>query len=1169
MKLRRLLINKMPGVDDGYGVEFEDGLTVVEGPNEAGKSTLARAVRALLWPDTRAKGYVSVSAVFEDSEGLVSVEREGPRVRWTREGEEAAPPSIPDEHLAHSFFIGAEELVDIQALHGKDVAAAIRKQMAGGYDLEAVRELFPDPARSHSARKATSAYQAADRKVREEEGRQEEIAHEAEQLEALQAKVRQGHGAIREARFVQAALRLTAKQGALEVQTALLTELPTELASLGTDALERLDQRLEEQEGKEQQKIKLVRDRERVQSDAAECGLAQPVEARTLAILDDKASILRETQRKLEAATLNHAKSVSSHSNARQAVGGREGVDLDLGDGSEWFELLRQRAEVESECGATENLLKHLIHRGVAPELPREELEEGVRNLRLWLRAGLRSAADTATGTDAFKKLCAGLATLSLVTSAVLSLVTAAVLFTLGLPYWALALGFGAGLVVPAAFLRSREAVGESGDLRARAQAEYPQSLDPPTAWEETIVQDCLNRLTQSLAEWLTFEEFERERSSLRNQLQGLEERAQHQDEERQELAQRIGADTDLPHAEMMTFARGLDRLAQAELALADATSESEQLQAQVDEQLAKLGKALDAEGEVAPAEVPDAKPAVERLKQRSEALARARDAEERISRDMARVDEDSQNIAGYIAQIYESAGLETGDRSGLAHLVNNSLPVYLEVSAKCRSLESSVAEAQGDLAGAPAEIARMAPEELEEHAVTLEARAETLEGLQQRAAQITERISLTMNADSQRELLAQRRDALEALSGCHDDYLDRLTGRFLMGRVTDRHKRDHEPLVLQNARKMFAKFTHQDYELEVARGAEGSFMARNNRRAVSLTPAQLSTGTRAQLLLAARLAFVETNQAKSPLPIFMDEALDHSDAERFSAIAASLGEVTQDGRQVIYLTNDATDAGLMERALVADGHAAPHRIDLGQVRGMSSEPMAATDLELAPIAVVPAPESMSSAEYGALIQVPALELTRGPAAQHVFYLLEDNLESLHTLLASHVDTVGQWQSVLRNDATLALKVQQGMSAAPTLEKRGLLLGAFCQAWVVGRGLPVNLEVLLGCGCLSDRWHEPLSAIAAGLDGNGTLFIEALRSKRDERSKGLQAKFIDELENALQVSGHVTEAPMLDEDEVQRRVLVSDAAEGTDTQQVTGLVKRWWAHAQRSAPTNG
>ena len=1161
MKLRRLLINKMPGVDDGYGVEFEDGLTVVEGPNEAGKSTLARAVRALLWPDTRAKGYVSVSAVFEDSEGLVSVEREGPRVRWTREGEEAAPPSIPDEHLAHSFFIGAEELVDIQALHGKDVAAAIRKQMAGGYDLEAVRELFPDPARSHSARKATSAYQAADRKVREEEGRQEEIAHEAEQLEALQAKVRQGHGAIREARFVQAALRLTAKQGALEVQTALLTELPTELASLGTDALERLDQRLEEQEGKEQQKIKLVRDRERVQSDAAECGLDQPVGARTLAILDDKASILRETQRKLEAATLNHAKSVSSHSNARQAVGGREGVDLDLGDGSEWFELLRQRAEVESECGATENLLKHLIHRGVAPELPREELEEGVRNLRLWLRAGLRSAADTATGTDAFKKLCAGLATLSLV--------TAAVLFTLGLPYWALALGLGAGLVVPAAFLRSKEVVGEGGDLRARARAEYPQSLDPPTAWEEPTVQDCLTRLTQSLAEWATFDEFERERSSLRNRLQGLEERAQHQDEERQELAQRIGADTDLPHAEMMTFARGLDRLAQAELALADATSESEQLQAQVDEQLAKLGKALDAEGEVAPAEVPDAKPAVERLKQRSEALARARDAEERISRDMARVDEDSQNIAGYIAQIYESAGLETGDRSGLAHLVNNSLPVYLEVSAKCRSLESSVAEAQGDLAGAPAEIARMAPEELEEHAVTLEARAETLEGLQQRAAQITERISLTMNADSQRELLAQRRDALEALSGCHDDYLDRLTGRFLMGRVTDRHKRDHEPLVLQNARKMFAKFTHQDYELEVARGAEGSFMARNNRRAVSLTPAQLSTGTRAQLLLAARLAFVETNQAKSPLPIFMDEALDHSDAERFSAIAASLGEVTQDGRQVIYLTNDATDAGLMERALVADGHAAPHRIDLGQVRGMSSEPMAATDLELAPIAVVPAPESMSSAEYGALIQVPALELTRGPAAQHVFYLLEDNLESLHTLLASHVDTVGQWQSVLRNDATLALKVQQGMSAAPTLEKRGLLLGAFCQAWVVGRGLPVNLEVLLGCGCLSDRWPEPLSAIAASLNGNGTLFIEALRSKRDERSKGLQAKFIDELENALQVSGHVTEAPMLDEDEVQRRVLVSDAAEGTDTQQVTVLVKRWWAHAQRGTSTNG
>lgn len=1161
MKLRSLQINSMPGVHDGYGVEFQDGLTVVEGPNEAGKSTLARAVRALLWPDARATGYISVTAVFEDSEGLVSVEREGPRVRWAREGEEVDPPAIPDEHLAHSFFIGAEELVDIQSLHGKDVAAAIRKQMAGGFDLEAVRELFPDPAKSHPARKAESAYHAADRKAREEEGRQDGIANEAEQLEALRAKLSQSRSAERELGFVQAAMRLASKQGALEVQAVLLAELPSELKNLSADALERLDQRLEEQEGKRRQKVKQERDLEKVQREAAECGLAHPVEAHTLAILDDKASILRETQRKLEDATLNHAKRVTAHSNARQAVGGREGVDLDLGDGSEWFEVLRQRAELESECQATESLLKHLDKRGASPELPREELEEGVRNLRLWLRAGLRSGIDPGADTSAFKRLCALLAALSLLTAGTLWLV--------GSPYWLAALSFGVGLIVPAIFPQAREVVGEAGDLRTRAQNEYPQSLEPPTAWEESAVQEALSRLTQGLAEWFTFDEFERERSSLRNQLQGLKERALRQNEKREELAQRIGADANLAHTELMTLARGLDRLAQAELTLADATSESEQLQALVDEQLANLGKELEAAGEAAPTEVPHAKPAVERLKQRSESLARAQDGEERIGRDIVRVEEDAQKVADYIAQIYDSAGLEAGDRSGLAHLVNNTLPIYLETSAACRSLENSVAEARGDLARAPAIIMQMTPEELEEHAAILEARTERVEDRQRQVAEITERVKLTKSADSQRELLAQRRAALESLSVCHDVGLDHLAGQFLMGRVTERHRRDHEPLVLQHARKMFAKFTHQKYELQVARGGEGSFMAKSNRRGTALSPAQLSTGTRAQLLLAARLAFVETNQAESPLPIFMDEALDHSDAERFSAIATSLGEATQDGRQIIYLTNDATDAGLMERALVADGHPAPHRIDLGQVRQLGTGPMAATDLELDPIAAVPSPQSMSSAEFGALIQVPALELTRGSAAQHVFYLLEDDLESLHTLLESHVDTVGQWQAVLRNDATLALKVQQGMSAAPTLEKRGLLLDAFCQAWIVGRGMPVNLEALLACEGLSDRWHQPLSAMAADLDGNGAAFIESLRSKGDERSKGLRTKFIVELERTLQDSGHVTDAPMLDADEVQRRVLVSDAAKGADTQKVTGLVRRWWAHAQRGTSTNG
>jgi len=367
MKLRRLQINSMPGIHDGYEVLFQDGLTVVEGPNEAGKSTLARAVRALLWPDTRSSSYVSVSAVFEGPEGLLNVEREGPRVRWTRDGEEMAPPAIPDEHLAHSFFIGAEELVDIQALEGKDVAAAIRKQMAGGFDLEAVRDLFPDPTRSRAGRKATDAYNTADRKAREEEGRQESIAQEAEQLEALRAKVLQSRGAQREREFVQAAVRLATKQGALDVQRAQLAELPTGLANLSSDALERLDQRLEEQEGKHRQKLKLGRDLERVQREASDCNLAHPVDAHTLSVLDDKASILREIQRKLEAATLNHAKSVTAHSNARQAVGVREGVDLDIGDVSDGFELLRQRAEVESERRSRENLLKQLDQRCEPP----------------------------------------------------------------------------------------------------------------------------------------------------------------------------------------------------------------------------------------------------------------------------------------------------------------------------------------------------------------------------------------------------------------------------------------------------------------------------------------------------------------------------------------------------------------------------------------------------------------------------------------------------------------------------------------------------------------------------------------------------------------------------------------------------------------------------------
>ena len=51
MELLELFIERMPGIDEPFRVAFRPGLNAVEGPNAAGKTSLVRAVRALLWPE--------------------------------------------------------------------------------------------------------------------------------------------------------------------------------------------------------------------------------------------------------------------------------------------------------------------------------------------------------------------------------------------------------------------------------------------------------------------------------------------------------------------------------------------------------------------------------------------------------------------------------------------------------------------------------------------------------------------------------------------------------------------------------------------------------------------------------------------------------------------------------------------------------------------------------------------------------------------------------------------------------------------------------------------------------------------------------------------------------------------------------------------------------------
>ena len=203
-------------------------------------------------------------------------------------------------------------------------------------------------------------------------------------------------------------------------------------------------------------------------------------------------------------------------------------------------------------------------------------------------------------------------------------------------------------------------------------------------------------------------------------------------------------------------------------------------------------------------------------------------------------------------------------------------------------------------------------------------------------------------------------------------------------------HEQTQMPRVFERALGHFSAFTHHGYELRLGRDTNSPrLMAIDLRSRETRDLDELSDGTRAQLLLAARLAYAEEVEQGRTLPLFLDEALDQSDPDRFDAIARSLGRIASDqGRQIFYLTSDPLDRDRIRQALDAEDCVAAAEIDLGSLRGRATGVTQSSALQVPTRPTVPSPDGTTAQEYGAALGVPRFAPARGYSEQHFLYVL-------------------------------------------------------------------------------------------------------------------------------------------------------------------------------------
>ena len=1172
MKLQRVGIDRLPGIDLPFALEdLAPGMNIIVGPNGVGKSRLCHAVQGLLWQEFgQGDGEIEASMLLEHEGETYRVERSGPRYVWQRIGEgsseDVAPPARPDLRLNSCFFLGLRDLLDASERAGHDLAREVRTQISGGYDLEAARTVFEPALRKRAWKKERKALDAADGKIRSALRAHEELARDEAQLGEIEEKKQEADRAGRRLASFDIALALQDLRLEHAGYVDSLDELPGALAALEGRELDRTRELAETIAGKREKLSAAKTAFEEARDAASKTRLADEVDAALLGTWAGRADELSDLARRLAAVREALVAARVEASSARTVAGGMdpgaEASALDLEGAESLFAFLQTSQQNAAERTAADEQLRALGESAFGDE-DRERLVllgRAVDALRSWLRApdvaADASEARIAPSRTALLLLAGAL----VVAGGLLGALVDASLFAVA--------GIGVGLAAAALVVSARVDRDAVPDARRVAQQDYPTTIEPPMSWNAEHVGERLRRwedeaaALEARAEQAKFRE--NALKALASRRETIETAHGELASRRQALAAQLGLSEIPADADLVNRARALDRLRTtvgAEVAAAETVGDLERQQG---EELAKLGSLLTEHGEIEPTDAVSAQACVRSLQSRSQSLREARAAAKGAEGHRDRLTGEIDQLVGETAGIYRRAELEVGDYAGLSQRMTQL--------DRRKTLESQRDEAAGAIRREEARLlqaeelglASLSREQLESEKSRLALLAEQSEALQERLSEIriavrnaraghTIELAIALRDEKRLELRDQRDRALAATAG-----------NWLLDLVRDEHERDQMPPVLARASELFENFTHHLYKLKVSPGDDGSFVAIESKSQRSLGPHELSDGTRVQLLLAARLAFAEDVEKGAHLPLFLDEALDHSDPARFRAIARSLARMTvDDDRQIFYLTNDPTDVERIEDAFREEGVSAIATHDLGLIRRGAASIDSPDRLRAPSLPRVPMPGGESFEDYAVRLGVPGLEPADGAPAQHLAYLLWDDLETLRELLQAQIEHVGQWLQLSEAQSKLAKSIQAARPAGAQLDARAALLDAFCHAVQQGRGRSVDRAAIQASDVFSEHYLETVIAIAGEQKGDARELLRELRLGDDSRLSRLRHKHVEQFEQYLADEGYIVEEPILEKGDVIAHGMGTPAASELPREIAGECIHRWWELATR------
>ncbi len=1139
MRLRSLTIERLPGIRPGFELrDVAQGVNVVVGPNASGKSSVLRAVQALLYPQEQRGAGVVLEGVFDDGDGELHVSRVGETVSWTRDGRPVRPPTLPDPHLLGCYTLRLEDLT--AAGETDDVIAErLGLELSGGYDLAAVRRSLFQPRGSgqSEARRLREADEALRRVLREREA----LLHQQAQIARWTRMEREAEEAGRDAEDHRKALAWIAARRAAQRARAELEPFPDGMERLGGDEGRRLDALRDELS----QRSRELADAQQGEEAARHTLDASRLDASTLSASDveERTRVLQELYRweSETAADVDRRRRLQAElDRAASALGtaAPQGARprLDPSTLSEVDEALEAKRRLDAELREIEHELERLPAEEEGADV--QERLRGAREARAtvlaWLAAARRRRWTTARWLGVVLAVGAGgglLIQALLAGAEPLRPAVLALLLLAGLP------------------LLGRD--GAAPEREGARQRYLHSGLPAPERWDEATLTARLHELDEGIAGDEALRLRLERRSEAGRRRDAARSRRAELDAGLAALGERVGFDPGLLDAGLQRWLRLVDAVDRAEAELRDVDAALEAKRARIDAATEGLLRFLREHDEEVDSPTPSASlldarlgALARRLQSRDAARSerrRALDAIDRAERELQRLHEAGRALLA-------GAGLDPGDGATALADAERELRARLERLPDYRRRHQAARDAallEADRREALAQredLVAIADADGEE---PLRDRLQELEAAAERGRQVSNDIAVTRDrirqAEHDRALEHARTDrqvAAEALDDRLQETLAAEAGTFLLEAVASEHEETSQPAALKQAGDWFRRFTRGQYEL-LFDGDEGTrFAARETASGERRSPAELSTGTRAQLLLAVRVAFAaQAEQGATSLPLFLDEALTTADVERFRAVGAGLSLLAREGdRQLFYLTARPEDAQFW--ADRADGP--PHVIDMARLRRLGRAVAAPEALALPPRDEIPAPRGRSPEGYARALGVPLIDPWQPVDACHLFHLLRDDLDLLYRLVRGGVEHLGTARALLRGtgaDALLTTAEQHRLAS------RGAAAEAFLEGWRRGRGRPVDREALEACAAITSTFLDRVAALAEEVRGDARALLHDLEEGKVSR---FQSKARDQLEAWLADSGYLDDRPALDEGALRQQVLAALADEPAD-----------------------